>query len=159
VPRGAGRYVLVLRLSADVRLRVGSLGEVRLRRGLYAYVGSATGPGGLERRVRRHISKAKRLRWHIDYLTSRPECAVEGVVLVSSEAQEADIVWALERAGASHPVEGFGSSDDPRSRSHLLYLGPDGGWRVVFRALSKLRRLGVRYRVVSPCGPFELSDT
>ena len=64
-----GIYTLVLSLSADQTVEVGSLGPVLFSKGYYAYTGSARGPGGLSR-VERHISvmegKNQTRRWHID---------------------------------------------------------------------------------------------
>ncbi|MCD6421144.1 MAG: GIY-YIG nuclease family protein, partial [Thaumarchaeota archaeon] len=63
-----GVYLLFLRVKRDLRMRVGSLGVIDFKEGLYVYVGSAQ--NNLEKRVRRHLSKEKKVRWHIDYLTS-----------------------------------------------------------------------------------------
>ena len=62
-----GTYVLFLRFSSPFEGEVGSLGIVRLEPGEYCYIGSAM--GGLDQRLRRHLSKEKRIRWHIDRLT------------------------------------------------------------------------------------------
>ncbi len=62
-----GVYLLYLRVIKSIRVRVGSLGVLRLTPGLYIYVGSAQGT--LESRVRRHALKRKKKHWHIDYLT------------------------------------------------------------------------------------------
>jgi len=54
VPRAPGVYALVIELCRDFSGYVGSLGRVTLARGIYVYVGSARGPGGLYSRIRRH---------------------------------------------------------------------------------------------------------
>lgn len=119
-----GCYILFLRFKREVLTRVGSLGIHRIPRGLYAYVGSAKGPGGIEARVKRHIRKDKRVKWHIDYLTTKPECFIEAVMVVkSSTLKEKELVRFLETKGGVHLIRGFGSSDDKFTLSHLLYFG------------------------------------
>jgi len=77
-----GCYVLFLRLTDECSIKIGSLGIHKMPRGLYAYVGSAKGPGGLKARVKRHFKKVKKIKWHIDYLIARPECFIEAAILV-----------------------------------------------------------------------------
>ncbi|HDO19110.1 MAG TPA: DUF123 domain-containing protein, partial [Thermoplasmatales archaeon] len=47
-----GSYAIVMRLDREQNIEVGSLGEIRFRRGYYLYVGSAL--NGLENRIKRH---------------------------------------------------------------------------------------------------------
>jgi len=61
-----GVYVLVVSVGKDISVNVGALGCVNFEKGLYAYVGSAQ--NNLEKRIERHLRKAKRKFWHIDYL-------------------------------------------------------------------------------------------
>lgn len=67
--KSPGTYILLLELkrkSSDIK--IGRKLEVSLEPGLYSYVGSALGPGGLVTRLRRHASKSSIKHWHIDYL-------------------------------------------------------------------------------------------
>jgi len=67
--RGGGLYVLVFRLVEPYVGGVGRRWAVALPSGVYVYVGSAWGPGGLAARLRRHVCRgARRLWWHVDYL-------------------------------------------------------------------------------------------
>ena len=134
-----GCYVLFLRFKKEVLVEIGSLGTHRIPRGLYAYIGSAKGPGGLEARVKRHIKRDKKVRWHIDYLTTRPECLIEAIIFIKSNTlKEEELVRFLERRGGIHLIKGFGSSDDKLTLSHLLYFGET--------SLSKIcRELRKRY--------------
>src|SRR5512134_2327284 len=59
-------YQLLLRLNQDSLLRIGCLGAFDFPAGRYVYTGSAR--RDLEARIARHLSPAKRLHWHIDYL-------------------------------------------------------------------------------------------
>lgn len=114
-----GTYVLILELDKTCKITVGALGVVSFDRGYYAYVGSARGPGGLGPRIRRHLSRPKKRRWHIDFLLhrARPRSAV-----VFLSGMREDSLAALLRSFLCS-IEGFGASDDPTSESHLFYLG------------------------------------
>lgn len=71
-------YVLVLekRTSSPVGLKKQT---IFMKRGIYMYVGSAK--RGMESRLARHLRKEKRLFWHIDYVTSRPDVTVKAIFL------------------------------------------------------------------------------
>jgi len=71
LPAAPGTYCLWLQLETPLRIPVGRIGELSLPPGLYAYAGSALGPGGLQARAGRHLRAEKPLRWHIDWLTVR----------------------------------------------------------------------------------------
>ncbi len=118
LPRSPGVYALVLLLEEPAAVKV--RGRVfRLEPGCYVYVGSARGPGGLRARIARHTASEKRVKWHVDQLTSG---AAELACVVYSRAgvRECALVPHLERLGFEHPAPGFGSSDCRSCRSHLL---------------------------------------
>jgi Uri superfamily endonuclease len=119
INQGKGTYLLQLRALNVAQINVGKLGLLEVLPGYYAYLGSAFGPGGLNARIRRHLRRDKKLRWHIDYLrkftldtcayyeeTSRKEC------LFANE---------LVEAGGRILQKGFGSSDCSCD-SHLVYF-------------------------------------
>lgn len=117
-----GLYVLVLEVKSDICLCVGRIGFVCFSRGVYGYVGSAKGAGGVGARVRRHLAKDKeRLWWHIDYLTSRRD--VEALYVVYAETLEVveDMLASeIEKSGCwIGALRGFGSTDRG-SRTHLF---------------------------------------
>lgn len=118
LPDAPGTYLLLLRLDGPARLEVGRLGAVTFSAGLYAYVGSARGTGGLRARVGRHLRAEKPLHWHIDRLTAR--AAVVAAWWRESpdrlECHWAQTVLAL-------PGGGFGASDCA-CRAHLFALAP-----------------------------------
>ena len=66
IPRGTGAYLLLLALDTEIERKAGGLGPIRLPAGLYAYAGSAWGPGGLRARIARHARRGKKTHWHID---------------------------------------------------------------------------------------------
>ncbi|MDQ7030906.1 MAG: GIY-YIG nuclease family protein [Ardenticatenia bacterium] len=119
-PPKPGTYVVAFRLQAERALTVGRLGTFVFEPGLYVYVGSAFGPGGLRARVGRHWHGARTPRWHVDYLRrtvpvawaawttgKRLECCW-------SQALAADMAFCV-------PVPGFGASDC-RSGCHAHLL-------------------------------------
>mgnify|MGYP005849803973 CR=1 FL=1 len=121
LPSLPGTYILVLRLDRPLTLVVGRLGRAALTPGLFVYVGSARGPGGLRGRVARHLRTDKKLHWHIDALTA--VAAVERVwYSVASGRQECRWAQAIRALpGVTAPVPGFGASDCACG-THLLAL-------------------------------------
>jgi Uri superfamily endonuclease len=110
-----GTYALVVHLPYSISLSIGSIGRVNLERGFYVYVGSAL--GGVERRVGRHLSPEKKVRWHIDHLLLRSRVA-DVVAAESPERKECEVAGKLARS--MRPVPGFGSTDC-RCETHLFY--------------------------------------
>ncbi len=100
-------------------LAVGRLGLHRFPAGLYVYAGS--GLKGVESRVKRHLSKKKTKRWHIDYLTAAAR-TLDFIAFESERRIECDLAASMQRLGGKHTVKGFGSSDC-HCESHLIYLG------------------------------------
>ena len=114
-----GTYALIIAVESETTIAVGKLGEFAFPAGYYIYLGSAR--GGLFQRVRRHVSKDKKLRWHIDYLLQEAE-VLEVWYALGDERFEC--LWASaakEMPQAQIIIPGFGSSDC-RCPSHLIYL-------------------------------------
>ena len=110
-----GIYVLIIQVSGDVAVQVGALGKLTFKKGVYAYVGSAQ--NNLEKRVRRHLTKEKRLFWHIDYLLDNDAAKVIAVFNTQADkAEECAVAKAIGERGSA--VAGFGSSDC-NCKSHL----------------------------------------
>jgi Uri superfamily endonuclease len=118
LPAQPGAYALELHLPHETALKVGRLGEALFPSGVLLYLGSAHGPGGLERRLGRHIQadEARPLHWHIDYLrrVARVRALAYQVGQELSPAGPFECLWsqALVRLpGSSVPLPGFGASD------------------------------------------------
>ncbi|MDD2769951.1 MAG: GIY-YIG nuclease family protein [Methylococcus sp.] len=109
-------YQLDIVLAADSLIAVGRLGEFLFPAGRYAYTGSAR--RNLDARIRRHLSRDKKLRWHIDYLLMAEWAEVVNVRLFE------DGECAVNQATAGVVVApGFGSSDCRSGcGSHLKHL-------------------------------------
>jgi len=110
-----GLYLLVLRLESDAVVGVGRKGTFSLRAGYYIYVGSSK--RGLEKRVRRHKRRRKRLFWHMDYL-SREAKDMKDIVIRTNSLGECELAHLV--ASIFSPILGFGSSDC-RCPSHLFF--------------------------------------
>lgn len=130
-----GSYCLVIHNPSNQTIKVGALGRVAFPKGIYVYVGSAL--GGIEKRVKRHLSKRKRLRWHIDYFLSATEVVSKVYIPGSSKETECDVARALFASpGAAVAVPGFGSSDC-RCKSHLVFFGDvDPEWAAETLSMS-----------------------
>ncbi len=121
LPAKPGAYLLLVRLTKPLPLRLSTLGAAVLPAGRYVYAGNARGPGGIRARVARHLRHSKRQHWHIDHLTEVADCwafAVPG-------GRECDLVQSLlAQPGYEVAITGFGSSDCRRCASHLLTEHP-----------------------------------
>lgn len=130
-PGDRGVYLLLIYLEKKKRIRVGRLGVFDFPAGWYVYAGSAM--GGLAGRLKRHLSREKKVRWHVDYLLRHAEVRRVEIILAgkkqnnerSSKSQkdgerlECRTNSAAQSApGATMPVPRFGSSDC-RCASHL----------------------------------------
>ncbi len=110
-----GTYVLLIKLSKNKEIKIGSLGKLRFKKGFYAYVGSAM--NGLDRRIQRHLRKMKRFYWHIDYLLKDADI-LKVVYAQTRTKRECDIATYLEQYLRS--IKNFGSSDC-KCKSHLFF--------------------------------------
>jgi Uri superfamily endonuclease len=118
--RSSGTYVLILRNARQQHLEVGSLGQLVFAPGIFAYVGSAFGPGGVAARCGHHRRISERPHWHIDYL--RAATTLEQI-WYSHDLLRREHQWSglLARSrGASRPHPGFGASDCG-CHSHLFH--------------------------------------
>ena len=115
-------YCLLIEVKRETSIRVGSLGRIRFRPGLYVYVGSAM--RGFDARVGRHIRTARKkrvnARWHIDYLLSNDDVELSAVYgLKTDRRMECEVAGIVSRYGK--PVKRFGSSDC-KCISHLFRI-------------------------------------
>lgn len=106
-----------------MRVRFGKLGYAKIEVGYYLYTGSALGRGAvsLEGRLTRHESSSKKMRWHVDYLTSRPGCGFKGAVyLISNRRLECRINRSIrDNLKVESSLPHIGASDC-RCNGHLL---------------------------------------
>jgi len=113
-----GVYILLIKIGKSTKKRIGALGKIDFDKGSYAYVGSAQ--NNLEKRVARHMSKNKKMRWHIDYLLDNSSSKVIKVFYKKAgKAEECRIAKILSKT--EDPVAGFGCSDC-KCGSHLFRI-------------------------------------
>ncbi|MCD6575682.1 MAG: GIY-YIG nuclease family protein [Nanoarchaeota archaeon] len=111
-----GVYILGIKVARNISVRIGSLGKIKFEKGNYVYVGSAQ--NSLEKRIARHLSKTKKLRWHIDYLLSNKNAKVVRVFYrVAPKSVEDKTACKILEFGT--PIKKFGSSDS-KCISHLF---------------------------------------
>jgi Uri superfamily endonuclease len=139
-----GAYIVLVPLARATSLRVGRLGQVDLPSGTLAYVGSAM--GSLVPRVRRHLAGEKRIRWHIDWLTTRHP-AGEALLVATAERIECALAEWLRATGWAPGPRGFGASDC-RCPTHLFHAEGQVSARELLAALPERWRGGAR--VLSP---------
>jgi sugar fermentation stimulation protein A len=115
-----GSYIIIMRLTGNRKLKIGSLGAVRFAKGYYLYAGSAK--ANLTQRIARHRRRRKKLFWHIDYLREHADFCAALPVRTSADL-ECDLALALK--SMSHwTIPGFGSSDCSCD-SHLFGMVDD----------------------------------
>lgn len=113
-----GIYCLLIRVRKKQTIKIGALGKINFTKGSYVYVGS--GQNNLEKRIARHVSKKKKIRWHIDYLLANKEVIIEKAMFrKATKEEECNIACFLNQF--EQPIKGFGCSDCKCS-SHLFRL-------------------------------------
>lgn len=120
-----GIYVFALANERARRIAIGRLGSFSFDRGLYLYVGSAKGPGGIAARLRHHCRPSASPRWHLDYLRLRTRPAAAWVGL---GGEQRECSWASLLEGDTTLVRGpagFGASDC-RCETHLFSYADAG---------------------------------
>jgi Uri superfamily endonuclease len=109
-----GAYLIVLRNDGDGWIRVGKR-EIHFRRGYYIYCGSAM--NSLDKRIERHFLREKKLRWNIDYISTKMR-PVKAFGILSDRRMEC---WlSKELSTIFDDFDDFGASDC-NCRTHLYY--------------------------------------
>ncbi|MCU0973827.1 MAG: GIY-YIG nuclease family protein [Burkholderiales bacterium] len=109
-------YQLVIEIAQPTPIAIGSLGVCVFAAGRYVYTGSAV--RNLEARIARHLSCAKTLHWHIDYLLNAP-----GVRVVDVRRFDEPECVVNQRTTGEIAVPRFGASDcRAKCGSHLKRL-------------------------------------
>lgn len=121
LPCQGGAYALLIRLNEPLQLDIPRFRGHSLAPGLYAYCGSAYGPGGIRARVSRHLRTGKSTRWHIDRLTAAGKIQQ---IAIRPGGQECALVGKILASGGTVALPGFGSSDCRQCPAHLLELPP-----------------------------------
>ncbi|KPK88369.1 endonuclease [bacterium SM23_31] len=103
-----GIYCLVITVKKDSTIEIGASGSIHFVKGIYVYVGSAQ--NNIEKRVARHASKNKKIKWHIDYLLAHSDVKLDKVFYKNAgKNEECETARLLSEFG--EPVKRFGCSD------------------------------------------------
>lgn len=109
-----GVYLLVLENENASTMPIGKR-KLHFDSGYYIYCGSAM--NGLERRIERHFSRRKKLRWHVDYLSMKAK-PIAAFAVVSEVKIEC---WlSIELSKIFKEFDEFGASDCS-CRTHLFF--------------------------------------
>lgn len=116
-----GTYIMFFELHHPIeQLKIGRLGTYDFQPGIYGYIGSAFGAGGLRDRTDRHLNLHVTKLWNIDFLKSA--CTpVESWWTYDRSKRE--FVWAAllrSMPFASCPIKGFGAADNNNAEAHLV---------------------------------------
>jgi len=109
-------YIVVFYLPKAGKIRVGKLGKFHFKEGAYFYAGSAQ--RNLSGRLKRHSTKKKPLRWHIDYLSTRTTM-LGAVIIPGPRKRECELARELGKM-LQLTVPNFGASDC-RCGGHLFF--------------------------------------
>ena len=113
-----GVYVLIIIVAKNICVKVGALGLIEFKHGLYAYVGSAQ--NNLNKRLERHQRLEKKEFWHIDYLLTNKQAKIMKIFHTKApRSEECKLSAQLSKNG--RPIVGFGSSDC-NCTSHLFKI-------------------------------------
>ena len=110
-------YQLTIQVKQDSIIQIGKLGVFQFPAGYYVYTGSAK--RNLEARLKRHLSKTKTLKWHIDYLLDASEVEITHVTRWTAPECEVN-----QQGQGRVLIPHFGATDcHAGCGSHLKYLG------------------------------------
>ncbi|MCC6034511.1 MAG: GIY-YIG nuclease family protein [Desulfurococcaceae archaeon] len=112
-------YILVVGLIEPCHVVYGNM-SIILEPGVYFYIGSARGPGGALARIVRHLSRGKRVWWHIDKLLECPGISICGVFLMKTINCDCEFEVTRVFREKFNYIPRFGSSDKRKDLSHLF---------------------------------------
>lgn len=116
----SGAYAVIFYLPEDNKIIIPKFGEILLRHGYYVYSGS--GKKNLIPRIKRHIRKNKKLKWHIDYFSVLENVKPKKIFLFDNK-NECEINKLFKDSGGEVVVDKFGASDcKNKCKTHFLYF-------------------------------------
>ena len=143
LPVRPGTYALILELCHPQQLVIGRLGQFDLLEGVYVYLGSARGSGGVRARLGRHFSGQGRLHWNIDYLRSVTQVRGWAYFMTADSGYPptpTECEWSLFLAGFPGvlvPIPKFGASDCRAGcPAHLLYSSQMDFWERIYPSMD-----------------------
>ena len=126
-------YVLIIQVENTTSIKVGALGELVFKTGIYAYVGSAQ--TNFNQRIKRYLRKEKKLFWHIDYLLNSDKTKIKKVLLKEGmKEEECNLANLINMKGKA--MLKFGSSDC-NCKSHLFFIRDYGFLKRNMKEITK----------------------
>ncbi len=132
-------YILNITVNKNLGLYVGKLGNIEFKKGHYFYIGQAK--RGFRARLKRHLSRDKKIFWHIDYLLSANNVQIDEI-WSSADREECQTARSFYCHGYDFMPK-FGSSDC-RCFRHLFFT-KDISSAGQFLKKEKFRKIGGRY--------------
>ncbi|MEM0379686.1 MAG: GIY-YIG nuclease family protein [Nanopusillaceae archaeon] len=126
-----GTYLLLLECLNDCEIEVGKLGKIIFKKGYYIYIGSAM--NNLEKRILRHLKKDKKIKWHIDYLTTNDSFIIRKIFIKESNKKEEEKISKIFEKYFNF-IKNFGNSDC-KDNSHLFLIN---NFKVLYNIIKKL---------------------
>ncbi|MEM3407653.1 MAG: GIY-YIG nuclease family protein [Nitrososphaerota archaeon] len=121
ISKNPGIYALIIHIKNNINVTLAKNIHY-FSPGYYVYLGSAKQYGGVNSRVNRHLKKNKKLRWHIDYLTTSNSVKIKAIVYTKTiHFKECAFIKILKKDCFEIASKGFGSSDcKEKCGAHLL---------------------------------------
>lgn len=121
-----GSYLLLIKLTKSIKLKIGARGVIEFSPGYYVYIGSAMGQIGsstLLNRIKRHLKAPteKKAHWHIDYFLNNANTNIIKIFLCPCKSKLECIIASEVKNMADDIIPGFGCSDC-NCESHLFYF-------------------------------------
>jgi Uri superfamily endonuclease len=157
LPDTLGSYALLLWLERPRLLKIGRLGTAWFPPGMYAYLGSALGPGGLKARLGRHLREKTNSHWHIDHLQQVAQ--VLGYAYLPAKKSQGrqppqECRWSQALSAlpeANVPLPGFGASDCRAGcPAHLVHLPKRHAQQRLITALQSTSPGKVHFQALTP---------
>jgi Uri superfamily endonuclease len=121
ISKDPGVYAIIIYIKDNINLTLAKNIHY-FSPGYYVYLGSAKQYGGIKTRVNRHLKRNKKLKWHIDYLTSNPLVKIDAIIYAKTKIfKECTFVKILKKNYFEIASKNFGSSDcKEKCGAHLL---------------------------------------
>ncbi|MEM1634454.1 MAG: GIY-YIG nuclease family protein [Nanopusillaceae archaeon] len=126
-----GTYLLLLECLNDCEIEVGKLGKIRFKKGYYVYIGSAM--NNLKKRILRHLKKDKKIKWHVDYLTTNDSFIIRKIFIKETNKKEEEKISKIFEKYFNF-IKNFGNSDC-KDNSHLFLIN---NFKVLYNIIKKL---------------------
>ncbi|GAB6076478.1 GIY-YIG nuclease family protein [Desulfurobacterium crinifex] len=107
-PETKGTYCILFVIDT-LSFKVKSGKQFSLKKGIYVYVGSAFGSGGLRKRISRHLKKEKKKHWHLDFISTDNSFKVLEIWIIEDKKVECSLANLISET--EKPIIGFGSTD------------------------------------------------